>query len=82
MRQVTPLLWELESSSKIHDTNNGDVWERLAAGDQSLREAAEYRHDETPRIVPVSISALEWLGETPKEAGLGLEAQGAELDDR
>ena len=68
VKQVTPLLWELEASSKIDATNNGDNWEQLAAGKQ--REDADYIHDETTRLVPISISALEWVGETPKEAGL------------
>ena len=69
-RQVSPLLYELENSSKISNTNNGDNWHKLASGHQ--REDATYIHDfgTTKRLLPVSITCVEWVGETPKEAGL------------
>ena len=65
--QVGPLIFEFEQVSKICETNNGDVWDRLAAGDEKLREACEYRHYETPVFLPLSIVAFEWLGDLPQE---------------
>ena len=70
VRQVSPLLYEITESSKISDTNNDDCWHELCAGNEELRKAATYVHDQTPRFVPASISVSEWVGKTPKEQGL------------
>ena len=42
----------------------------LAALLAKLRAACTYKHDSTPRFVPLSISACEWVGKTPQEEGL------------
>jgi hypothetical protein len=70
VKQVGPMTYLFESVSKIHETNAGDNWERLAAGDRDARRAATYRHYAVPATVPLSIIAFEWVGETPQEAGL------------
>ena len=67
VEQVSPLLYRFEKCSKISDTNNGDVWHELAAGDAEKREAATYVHNTTPVFLPVSIAAIEWIGEVPQE---------------
>lgn len=68
--QVAPGIYEMTACSKISDTNNGDVWHELAAGDQSLRNRATYLHCKTPVMVPLTIAAIQWTGKTPQEEGL------------
>lgn len=68
--QIGPFTYALSGASKIPDTNNGDCWEKLAAGDKKLRKAASYLHLTTELIVPLTIAAIEWVGETPQEAKL------------
>ena len=58
------------TSSKIHDTHNGDNWGDLAAGDTAARKVAEYRHDKTLRTVVLNLTCCEWVGKTPAEEGL------------
>lgn len=68
--QTAPFTYKFESLSKIADTRNGDCWEKLAAGDERLRNEADYRHYTTPVILPLTIAAIEWVGSTPQETGL------------
>lgn len=68
VRQVGPLTYLLESVSKIKETNNGDCWHALAAGDADLRKAASYEHYTTAAVVPLTIAAFEWVGAPPQEA--------------
>lgn len=67
VRQSGPVIFQFETVSKIQDTNNGDNWEKLAAGDKESRLAADYRHYTTPMFLPLSIGAAEWVGELPQE---------------
>lgn len=67
VRQIGPGTYKWESVSKITETNNGDCWEELAAGNQRLRDAASYRHYTTPGVIPLVIAAFEWVGLTPQE---------------
>ncbi len=69
-RHLLPLVWEFEAVSKIKETNNGDVWHKLAAGEEELREQCTYAHHKTNVVLPLSIGAIEWAGETPIEQGL------------
>jgi len=68
VRQVGPMTYLFEFVSKILETNNGDCWEKLAAGDGRLRKACSYAHYTTPACVPLAIIAFEWQGPTPQEA--------------
>lgn len=68
VRQTGPFTYVMSSCSKL-DTQNGDVWHKLCAGDKRLREACRYWHSKGERIVVLSITAEEWEGETPQEAG-------------
>lgn len=71
VRQIGPWEYVFESCSKIADTNNGDCWEKLAAGDKNLRAACSYKHYSTPVILGMGVVAkIEWLGKTPQEDGL------------
>lgn len=65
--QIGPFTYRLESVSKIAETNNGDNWEKLAAGDKQERKRATYRHYTTPAVVPLTIAAFEWTGKLPQE---------------
>jgi hypothetical protein len=67
VRQVGPMTYLFESVSKIAETNNGDCWHQLAAGDKRLRKAATYQHYTTPCPIPLTIFATEWVGELPQE---------------
>jgi hypothetical protein len=58
----------MEKVAKISETNSGDCWHLLAAGDAKKRAAATYVHYETTAIVPLVIVAFEWLGKLPQEA--------------
>jgi uncharacterized protein (TIGR02996 family) len=68
VRQVGPQMYQMESVSKILETNNGDCWEELAAGNEDLRKAASYKHYTTSAVVPLSIIAFVWTGVLPQEA--------------
>lgn len=70
VRQVAPFTYEMESVSKVAETNNGDCWEKLADGDKRLRKACTYRHHKGLVIFPLTIAAVEWEGKTPQEEGL------------
>lgn len=67
VKQVGGQTYQMESVSKITETNNGDCWHDLAAGDESLRTVASYAHYKTRLIVPLSIAAFEWVGKLPQE---------------
>lgn len=67
VRQVGPMTYQFECVSKICETNNGDCWEALAAGDEQLRAACTYRHHTTRSVFPLSIAAHEWVGKLPQE---------------
>lgn len=66
-RQISPITYEMEMASKISETNNGDCWHELAAGDKRLRGDCDYAHIKTALIVPLTIAAMEWVGKTPQE---------------
>jgi hypothetical protein len=65
--QIGPLTYVLQNASKIANTNNGDNWHLLAGGDKRARQQATYIHYTTEVIVPLSIAAIEWVGELPKQ---------------
>lgn len=72
-RQIGPWEYEFQSLSKICQTNDGDNWEKLAAGDMAARLRATYRHyaddPEQPHILGLGVVAkLAWTGKTPQEA--------------
>ena len=70
-KQLGPWEYEMESCSKIADTNNGDNWEKLAAGDKEARRRATYRHYTTAVILGMgAVVKIEWVGKTPQEEGL------------
>ena len=70
-RHVGSWEYEMESCSKISDTNNGDNWEQLAAGEKTARKAASYRHYTVPVLLGLgAVCKIEWLGKTPQEEGL------------
>lgn len=68
-RQISPYVYEMTSVSKISETNNGDCWDRLCAGDTKARERATYIHYKTTATVPLTVVAFEWLGKLPQEEG-------------
>lgn len=63
--QIAPGIYEMWPVSKIAETNNGDCWEAMAGGDAKLRGAANYKHGKTPHVIPLTIAAMEWVGELP-----------------
>lgn len=67
VEQIGPMTYGMECVSKIAETNNGDCWESLAAGDERLRAACDYRHHTTPGVFPLGIAAFEWVGKLPQE---------------
>lgn len=67
---ISPVVYLMEGVSKICETNNGDNWHLLAAGDEAARKKATYAHYTTNMVVPLAIGAFEWLGRTPQECGL------------
>ena len=73
--QIGPWEWEFESLSKISETNNGDCWQDLAAGDATARKRATYKHYQDlpgqPHILGMGVVCkLAWAGKTPQEEGL------------
>jgi hypothetical protein len=64
--QQGPWLYEFADVSKVSETNNGDCWHGLAAGDKKLRIAATYHHYDTAVFLPLTIAAVEWVGELPR----------------
>ena len=70
-KQIGPWEYEFESCSKIRDTNNGDVWNELCAGDKNARKTASYSHYKVPVILGLGVVVkVEWVGKTPQEEGL------------
>lgn len=65
--QTGPFTYRVEQASKVSDTNNGDNWHLLAAGDKKARAAASYHHYETAIYIPLTIAAVEWTGKLPSE---------------
>lgn len=65
VEQIGPLTYVLQDASKIANTNNGDNWHKLAGGDKQARQQATYINYTTEVIVPLSIAAIEWVGELP-----------------
>lgn len=61
--QLGPLTYEMEFASKVDIENQGDRWNALCAGDETLRKAARYWHQPGKIVVPLSIVAMEWLGD-------------------
>jgi hypothetical protein len=71
-KQVGPATYLMTEVSKVSETNNGDCWFAMAGGDTRLRKAASYVHCETDAVIPLAIAAVEWVGKTPQEEGLGV----------
>lgn len=67
VRMISPVVYLMESVSKISDTNGGDCWQLLTDGDQEARLRAEYIHYKGRMVVPLTIAAFEWAGNTPQE---------------
>ena len=67
IKQIGPFTYLLSSVSKIAETNGGDCWEELAAGDAKARKRAAYKHYTTQAVVPLNVIAFEWLGKLPQE---------------
>jgi len=65
--QIGPATYKMEYVSKVVNTNNGDCWEELAAGNEEARKEATYKHYKVVAIVPLSILAFEWVGLLPQE---------------
>jgi hypothetical protein len=75
-KQVGPWEYEFTSVSKIAETNNGDNWHEIAAGDEEARKAATYKHyketsDGRGVILGMGVvNKIPWEGLTPQEEGL------------
>lgn len=67
---VSPVVYLMESVSKVVNTNDGDNWHELAKGNVEARQRASYKHYETLVTIPLTICAFEWVGKTPQEEGL------------
>ena len=71
VEQVGPFEWRFEKCSKISDTGGGDVWQKLAEGDDAARRRATFIHYKTGVILGMGVVAkIEWAGNTPQEDGL------------
>jgi uncharacterized protein (TIGR02996 family) len=73
VRQVGPYEYEMELVSKF-DTNSGDTFFQIAAGDKSLRNRCTYQHyPDTPGEYPIiglgSVGKFPWVGKLPQEEG-------------
>ncbi len=68
VQMISPVVYLMESVSKISETNNGDVWQDMASGVKEARKRATYAHYKTRMVVPLCIAAFEWVGKTPQEA--------------
>lgn len=71
VRQVGPLAYRFDLLSKIDNTNGGDNWHELAAGDTQARSRAAYLHYDVAAVIPLSIAAFEWRGELPHPKAKG-----------
>lgn len=65
--QLGPYTYKLVMVSKISETNNGDNWHEIAAGNEQARKRATYLHYATAGVYPLSIAAFEWEGKLPQE---------------
>jgi uncharacterized protein (TIGR02996 family) len=71
VEQVGPFEWRFEKCSKISDTGGGDIWHKLAEGDDAARRRATFIHYKTGVILGMGVVAkIEWTGNTPQEDGL------------
>ena len=71
VEQVGPWEYKFDSCSKIAETNNGDNWEAIAAGDMDARKACTYKHYKIKVILGLGVVAkIEWVGNTPQEDGI------------
>lgn len=67
LRQIGPWEYEFEKVSKF-DTNAGDVFGEIAAGDELLRQRASYQHFRGKAILGMGrVAVLEWVGQLPQE---------------
>ena len=71
VRQVGPYEYEFEQASKF-DTNAGDVFGEIAAGDKGLRSRATYQHFQGKAILGMGrVAVFEWAGQLPQEYDTG-----------
>jgi hypothetical protein len=67
VRQVGPYEYEFEKVSKF-DTNAGDVFGEIAAGDRELRRRATYQHFQGKALLGLGrVAVFEWVGQLPQE---------------
>ena len=72
VRQIGPWEYEFESVSKF-DTNAGDVFGEIAAGDAALRKGCTYQHFQGVCILGQgAVGKIPWVGKTPQEARHGV----------
>ena len=64
---MSAYVYKMEHVSKISNTNDGDVWHKIAGGDITARKKATYIHYSTRVTIPLTIVAFEWLGKLPQE---------------
>ena len=67
---ISPVVYLMESVSKVDNTNAGDCWQELCLEGSQQRRRAAYIHYKTRMVVPLTIAAFEWQGKTPQELGL------------
>jgi uncharacterized protein (TIGR02996 family) len=67
VRQVGPYEYEFEQVSKF-DTNAGDVFGEIAAGDETLRRGCTYQHFQGKALLGLGrVGVFEWVGKLPQE---------------
>lgn len=67
VRQVAPYEYEFEYVSKF-DTNAGDVFGEIAAGDKDLRDRATYQHFRGSALLGLGrVGVFDWVGQLPQE---------------
>ena len=67
VRQIGPWEYGFELVSKF-DTNAGDVFGEIAAGDETLRRNATYQHFSGEAILGMGrVAVFEWVGALPQE---------------
>lgn len=70
VRQIGPWEYEFESVSKF-DTEQGDVFGEIAAGDMEMRRRCSYQHFQGKCILGQgAVGKIPWAGNTPQEDGL------------
>jgi hypothetical protein len=69
LRQVSAFEYAFELVSKF-DTNRGDVFGEIAAGDKELRRAASYQHFSGEVLLGHGrVAVLAWADKLPQEKG-------------